>query len=370
MIIGIVKETMNHEYRVGLVPNDVAVLKQSGEHEILVETKLGSVIGFSDEDYIKAGAKIVKTPEEAWSAELVVKCKEPLEHEYKYLRKDMILYSFLDLAYSKTLAQALINSEVTSFCGETIQGPKGNYPVLAPMSEIAGKLAAQILADLLCTHKGGSGILIGGSCGTPAAKIVILGGGVVGMSAARVLVGMGANVTVLDIDMNKLLSHPLVIDNKVTTLYATRENVKQALANADGVIGAVLVTGTKTPRVMLKDDLKLMNKGGVIVDVAADLGGCIESIHQTDHDNPTYIEEGIIHYAVPNMPGVVAKTSSIAYSAESLPYVLKLANEGLVAALKMPGALTALNAYKGKIALKTVAEQFNLAYFDPAELIK
>ncbi len=370
MIIGIPKETMNHEHRVGLVPDDVAVLAKSGNHTILVEKDLGTAIGFTDEDYIKAGAKVVNTPEEAWAAELVVKCKEPLKPEYKYLRKDMTLYSFLDLAYSKELAQALMDSGVTSFCGETIPGPKGNFPVLAPMSEIAGKLAAQIIADLLCTHKGGRGILIGGSCGTPPAKVVVLGGGVVGMNAARVLVGMGADVTVLDIDMHKLLNHPLVIDHRVKALYATRENVKKAVTGADGVVGAVLVTGTQTPRIMLKEDLKLMNKGGVIVDVAADLGGCIETIHQTEHDNPTYEVDGIIHYGVPNMPGVVARTSSIAYSGESLPYVLKLANEGLKAALSMPGALMGLNAYGGKIALKTAAEQFGMPYFDAAELLK
>ncbi|PAF47210.1 alanine dehydrogenase [Helicobacter sp. 12S02232-10] len=371
MIIGIPKEIMNHEHRVGLIPSDVARLKQSDiNHQILVQAGLGEEIGFSDAMYQEAGAKIVPEAKEVWEkSQLLVKCKEPLESEYKYLRKDMILYSFLDLAYSKELAQALVDSKITSICGETIPGPKNNYPILAPMSEVAGKLAAQLVAEYFCTHRGGRGILIGGCAGVPPAKVVVLGGGVVGMNAAKTLVGMGADVWVLDIDVHKVSSHPLVVSNKVKLLYATEEGIRTALKGADGIVGAVLVTATQTPKVIKREHLKLMNQGGVIIDVACDLGGCIETIHQTTHDDPTYYVDGILHYGVPNMPGVVAKTSSICYSNESMPYVLSIANKGWKEMLKMPGALEGLNAYDGKIGLKTVATAFGLPYIDAKTLI-
>ncbi|PAF52336.1 alanine dehydrogenase [Helicobacter sp. 13S00477-4] len=371
MIIGIPKETMNHEHRVGLVPSDVERLKKSNpKHQILVQAGLGEIIGFTDVMYKAAGAEVVPEAKTVWEkAELLVKCKEPLEPEYKYLRKDMILYSFLDLAYSKELAQALIDSKVTSICGETIPGPKNNYPVLLPMSEVAGKLAAQLVAEYFCTNRGGMGILIGGCAGVPPARVVVVGGGVVGMNAAKTLVGMGADVWVLDIDVHKVATHPLVVDNKVKLLYATEEGIQIALKGADAIVGAVLVTATQTPKVIKHEHLKLMNPGGVIIDVACDLGGCIETIHQTTHDDPTYFVDGILHYGVPNMPGVVAKTSSICYSNESMPYVLSIANEGWREMLKMPGALMGLNAYDGKIGLKTVADAFGMPYIDAKTLI-
>ncbi|PAF42818.1 alanine dehydrogenase [Helicobacter sp. 11S02596-1] len=371
MIIGIPKETMNHEHRVGLIPSDVARLRRSNaDHTILVQAGLGEEIGFSDKMYQEAGAEIVSEARVVWEkAELLVKCKEPLEDEYKYLRKDMILYSFLDLAYSKELAQALVDSKVTSVCGETIPGPKNNYPVLAPMSEVAGKLAAQLVAEYFCTHRGGRGILIGGCAGVPPAKVVVVGGGAVGMNAAKTLVGMGADVWVLDVDVHKVASHPLVVGNQVKLLYATEEGITTAMNGADGVVGAVLVTATQTPKVIKREHLKLMHSGGVIIDVACDLGGCIETIHQTTHDEPTYEVDGILHYGVPNMPGVVARTASICYSNESMPYVLSIANDGWKEMLKMPGALEGLNAYDGKIALKTIADAFSLPYIDPKTLI-
>lgn len=372
MKIGIPKEIMNHEHRVGLIPSDVQKLKQSNpNHEIMIETKLGEEIGFSDEIYEKAGAKIISNPKELWEkSQMIIKCKEPLETEYKYLRQDMILYSFLDLAYSKPLAKALIDSKITSICGETIAGPKGNYPILVPMSEIAGKLAAQLVAEYFCTNRGGRGILIGGCAGVAPAKVAVIGGGVVGMNAAKILCGMGADVWVLDIDVHKISScHPLVIDNKIKLLYSNEENIKIALQGADAIVGAVLVTATQTPKVVKKEHLRLMNKGGVIIDVACDLGGCIETIKQTTHDDPTYYVDGILHYGVPNMPGVVARTSSICYSNESMPYVLTLANYGVKEMLKMQGAIGGLNAYDGKISLKSVAEAFDLPYIDPKTLI-
>lgn len=371
MIIGIPKEIMNHEHRVGLIPSDVARLKQSNpKHQILAQKSLGKEIGFDDSTYQDAGAEIITEPKDIWEkSEMIVKCKEPLESEYKYLRSGMILYSFLDLAYSKELAQALINSKVTSICGETIPGPKGNYPVLAPMSEVAGKLAAQLVAEFFCINRGGRGILMGGCAGVPPAKVVVVGGGIVGMNAAKTLAGMGADVWVLDIDVHRVSMHPAVIDNRVKLLYATEEGIQTALQQADAIVGAVLVTATQTPKVIKREHLKLMNQGGVIVDVACDLGGCIETIKQTTHDNPTYYVDGILHYGVPNMPGVVARTASICYSNESMPYVLSIANEGWKKMLKMPGALMGLNAHDGKIGLKSVAEAFKLPYIDAKSLL-
>lgn len=370
MIIGIPKEIMNHEHRVGLIPADVAQLKRSNPaHRILVQQHLGTAIGFTDTDYQQAGAEIVADAGEIWQqAEMIIKCKEPLQSEYHWLRSDMLLYSFLDLAYSKSLATALITSGVTSICGETIAGPKNNYPILMPMSEVAGKLAGQLVSEYLCTQRGGRGILIGGCVGVPPAKVVVVGGGVVGMNAARILTGMGADVWVLDIDIAKLSNHPLVVDNRVKLLYASEDSLRSAITGADAIVGAVLVTATQTPKVVRREHLQLMNQAGVIIDVACDLGGCIETIHQTTHDDPTYLVDGILHYGVPNMPGVVARTSSICYSNESIPYVLTLANQGWQTMIAMPGALGGLNAWNGKIALKNVADMFDLPYVDPQTL--
>lgn len=371
MNIGIPKEIMNHEHRVGLIPSDVASLQQTNKnHLIYVESGLGNSIGYNNEDYERAGAKILPNAKEVWEkSQFIIKCKEPILHELKYLHSDMVIYSFLDLAYSKKLATALVDSRVTSICGETIAGPKGNYPVLAAMSEVSGKFAAQHIATLLTTNYGGPGILVGGCSGVAPAKVAIIGGGVVGMSAANVLVGMGADVWILDIDIQKLANHPLVLSNKVKLLYANEDSIYQALSGASALIGAVLVTATATPKVIKREHLRLMQKGAVVFDVSVDLGGCIETSRQTTHDNPTYIEEGLLHYGVPNIPGVIARTSSITYSYESLPYIKCIANDGWREMLKMSGAKGGLNAYNGKIALKSVAESFNLPYIDVNELL-
>ena len=349
MIIGIPKEIMNHEHRVGLVPSDVALLQQSStNHVIYVEDGLGSSIGYTNKDYERAGAKIISSAKKIWEdSELIVKCKEPIESEFKYLRNDMILYSFLDLAYSKELASALVESRVTSICGETIAGPKGNYPILAAMSEVTGKFAAQHAATLLATNYGGRGVLIGGCAGVAPAKAVVIGGGAVGMNAARILVGMGADVSVLDIDTQKIANHPLTLENRIKVLYANEDSITQALSGADILIGAVLVTATATPKVITREHLRLMNKGGVVLDVSVDLG----------------------HYGVPNIPGVIARTSSVTYSYESLPYVQCIANKSWREMLKMPGAIGGLNAYDGKIALESVAKSFSLPYIDTKSVL-
>ncbi|RDU73695.1 alanine dehydrogenase [Helicobacter aurati] len=371
MNICIPKEIMNHEHRVGLVPSDVALLKHSNPtHKIYMEDGLGSTIGYTNADYENAGAIVLKSAKEIWEcADLLVKCKEPIETEFRFLHKDMVLYSFLDLAYSAELAQALVDSKVTSICGETIAGPMGNYPVLSAMSEVTGKFAAQHAATLLATNYGGRGVLLGGCAGVAPAKAVIVGGGVVGMNAAKVLVGMGADVWILDINTLKVAQHPLVINNQVKLLYSNEDSIKYVLQGADILIGAVLITATSTPKVITREHLKLMNKGGVVLDVSVDLGGCIETARQTTHDNPIYIEEDLVHYGVPNIPGVIARTSSITYSYESLPYVQTIANQGWKEMLKMPGALGGLNAYNGKIALKSVSQAFKLPYIDSTTLL-
>ena len=371
MTICIPKEIMNHEHRVAMVPGDIARLKQSNqEHKIYIEDGLGSSIGFSNECYEKAGALVIKEAKRLWEeADLIVKCKEPLESEYPYLREDLILYSFLDLAYSKNLATALVDSKVTAICAESIAGAASDYPVLRAMSEVTGKFAGQHAATLLALNYGGRGVLVGGCLGVAPSKAVIVGGGEVGMNAALALVGLGAEVWVLERQLNKLARHPLVLSNQIRLLYSDESSLQQALRGADILIGAVLVTGNATPKVVTREHLRLMNKGGVVLDVSVDLGGCIETARQTSHDNPTYIEEGLVHYGVPNIPGVIARTSSITYSHESIPYVLCIANHGWKEMLKMPGALGGLNAHGGKIATQSVAKAFNLPYIDAASLL-
>ncbi|STQ85957.1 alanine dehydrogenase [Helicobacter muridarum] len=371
MNICVPKEIMNHEHRVGLVPSDVALLKDSNpSHKIYIEDGLGSSIGYNNNDYEIAGATVLKNAKEIWEcADLLVKCKEPTEEEFRFLRKDMVLYSFLDLAYSSELARALIDSKVTSICGETIAGPMGNYPILSAMSEVTGKFAAQHAATLLAANYGGRGMLIGGCAGVSPAKAVVVGGGVVGMNAAKVLVGMGADVWVLDIDVCKVSNHPLVINNQVKLLYSNENSIAEALKGADILIGAVLITATSTPKIITREHLRMMNKGGVVLDVSVDLGGCMETSKQTTHDNPTYIEEDLVHYGVPNIPGVIARTSSITYSYESLPYIKVIANQGWKEMLRMPGAIGGLNAYNGSIALKSIAKAFNMPYIDTTSLL-
>ncbi|MWV61658.1 alanine dehydrogenase [Helicobacter saguini] len=372
MKIGIVKEIMNHEHRVGLIPSDVRALKDSNKkNEIMVESGLGATIGYSDKDYEKAGATIIKEAKKVWqNAEMIVKCKEPLECEFKYLHKDLILYSFLDLAYSKELATALVDSKVTSICGETIAGARGDYPILSAMSEITGKFASQHAATLLSINYGGRGILLGGCVGIAPARAVVVGGGVVGMNAARVLAGMGADVSVLDINVAKLATHPLVIDNRVKVLYCDEISLNTALSGADILIGAVLVTANATPKVVKSRHLKAMNKGGVVLDVSVDLGGCVEGARQTTHDKPTYELNGLTFYGVPNIPGVVARTSSISYSRESLPYVIEIAKNGFKSMLKLPGAIGGLNAFNGYITLESIAKAFKLPYKNSFEIME
>ncbi|BEG57551.1 Alanine dehydrogenase Ald [Helicobacter sp. NHP21005] len=376
-MLGLVKESMDFEFRVGLVPHDVAQI--TPYFKVVVEEGAGLMSGYSDESYKQAGAKIVRRAE-AWAQSVVVKCKEPLEHEYALLTEGATLFSYLDLAYNKSLAQMLIDKKIASLCTETLAGPKNNYPVLAPMSVVAGQLAAHLVQHYLLALEHlpgvfGLGVLLGGLAGQARAKVVVVGGGVVGLEAARFLSQAGAHVVVLELDSLKLQNHPYKDLYHLEVLAVHEANIEYALSGAVGLVGAVLVTATSTPKVILKRHLALMQKGGVVVDVACDLGGCVETIRQTSHSQPVYLQEGLLHYGVPNMPGVVAKTSSIAYSQASLPYLRYFLEHGLKGFLganakEVANTLGALSAYQGYLTKEGIAKAFNLPFMQAHAVLK
>ncbi|MBQ0108662.1 MAG: alanine dehydrogenase, partial [Clostridiales bacterium] len=322
MKIGTTKELKNHEYRVGLTPDNVMAYVAHG-HEVFVETGAGVGAGFADEEYINAGAKILATPKEVFdTCEMIVKVKEPEECEYDYLRKGQILYTYLHLAANKPLADTLIKRGVKAVAFETITDNAGNLPCLRPMSQIAGRLSIQEGAKYIEQSFGGRGILLGGVPGVERGKIVIIGGGVAGTYAAKAAVGIDAQVTLLDINPNRLAYIEDIFGASVTTLYSTEANIRKCLSEADLVIGSVLIPGGSTPKLVRREHLKLMKKGAVIVDIAIDQGGCCESSHVTTHDDPIFIEEGIVHYCVGNMPGAVPHTSTIALANTTIRYGL------------------------------------------------
>ncbi|GMB93484.1 Alanine dehydrogenase Ald [Helicobacter bizzozeronii] len=376
--IGLPKESMDAEFRVALVPEDVAMLVQNANCQIFVEENAGLNSGYTNQQYQQAGAQIVPT-KQAWDQPMILKCKEPLEHEYALLKEGATLFSYLDLAYNASLARMLVEKKILSICTETIPGPKGNYPILAPMSVVAGNLAAHFIQHYLLALEHlpgvfGRGVLLRGLAGEPQAKVVVVGGGVVGLEAARTLSVMGARVVILELDFAKLQDHPYTHLYHLEVLGVNEANIVYALEGALGLVGAVLQTATATPKVILRRHLKHMQKRGVIVDVACDLGGCIESIHQTSTSTPIYLEEDLFHYGVPNMPGIVAKTSSIAYSHASLPYVLYFLQHGLKGFLQAKDKVVAqtlggLSAYGGYLTQEGIARAFNLPYKDPQEVL-
>ena len=369
MKIGLPKEIKNNEFRVGLTPGAVSAYVQAG-HTVLVETGAGIGAGFPDEEYVAAGATIVADAKSAWDAEMIVKVKEPIECEYQYFRKGMLLYTYLHLAADAPLTKALMDAEVTAVAYETIVGRNGGLPCLAPMSEIAGRMSVQEGAKYLEKTYGGRGVLLAGVPGVQRGNVVILGGGTVGTNAAKIAIGMGANVTIVDVSTRRLAYLDDIFPRQVTTLFSTRANIQKAIAQADLVIGAVLLPGRSTPKLVKKEDLKLMKPGSVIVDVAVDQGGCVETSHPTTHDEPIFVEDGVIHYCVANMPGAVARTSTRALVNSTLPMGLKLANMGAEAALAQEkGLMEGLNCYAGKCTYPGVAEALGLEYVDPATLI-
>ena len=370
MRIGLPREIKNNEFRVGLTPGAVSAYTQAG-HEVFVETDAGLGAGFTNFEYETAGAYIVTKAADVWAkADMIVKVKEPIESEYKYFREGLILYTYLHLAADAPLTKALLDSKMKAVAYETIVGRGGGLPCLAPMSEIAGRMSIQEGAKYLEKTYGGRGVLLAGVPGVEKGNVVILGGGNVGTNAAKIAVGMGANVTVLDVNGRRLAYLDDIFPRQITTLYATRDNIQNAISRADLVVGAVLLPGRATPRLVRREDLKLMKPGSVIVDVAVDQGGCVETTRATTHDDPVFIVDDIVHYCVANMPGAVARTSTQALVNATLPYGLELAAKGVEKACAADeGLLAGLNCYDGKCTFQGVAEALNLEYTDPATLI-
>jgi len=366
MIVGLVKEIKVHEYRVGLTPDCVAAYVKEG-HTVLVETGAGHGTGFEDAAYRDQGAQIIDSKQRLFDeAEMIIKVKEPLPGEYDFFHKDQILYTYLHLAADELQAKALIEKGVKAVAYETITDDTGHLPCLIPMSEIAGRLATQEGAKYLEKPFGGRGVLLGGVPGVQRGNVTIIGGGIVGLNACKIAVGMGANVTILDISAQRLAYLDDIFGSRITTLYSTRTNILSSIKEADLLIGAVLIPGAAAPKLISQEDLKLMKKGSVIVDVAIDQGGCFETSHATYHDNPTYVVEDIVHYCVANMPGAVSLTSTMALTSNTLRIGLEIANKGLETAAKENiNIMNGLNIYDGKCTNEAVAKSLGLKYWEP-----
>jgi alanine dehydrogenase len=350
MLVGVPKEVKVHEYRVGLVPGSVRELVAHG-HQVMVETGAGAGIGFADEAYRAAGAEVVPRAEDVFArAELVVKVKEPQPSEWRQLRRGQTLFTYLHLAADRAQAEGLVASGCTAIAYETVTDAQGALPLLAPMSEVAGRMSVQVGAHCLEKAQGGAGVLLGGVPGVPGARVAVLGGGVVGSNAARIAAGMRARVTVLDRSTRVLDALDREFGGAVATLFATREAVEQAVLEADLVIGAVLVPGAAAPRLVTRDMVARMRPGSVMVDVAIDQGGCFETSRPTTHAEPTYVVDGVVHYCVTNMPGAVARTSAVALNNATLPYTLLLADRGVAAATaENPHLAAGVNVQAGRL---------------------
>src|SRR5947209_12719010 len=371
MIIGLPKEIKDNEYRVGLTPAGVRALSDA-KHKVVVEKSAGEGSGFEDDLYERAGATILESPDEVWAqGEMIVKVKEPIAPEYPRMREGQVLFTYLHLATDKELTKQLLERKVTGVAYETITDRRGTLPLLTPMSEVAGRMAIQVGATYLEKMNGGRGILLGGVPGVPAANVVIIGGGIVGTEAAKMAVGLGAKVTIIDRNLDRLRQLDDIFLSKVQTLASSRYAIEESIAHADLVIGAVLVVGAAAPKLVTRDMLKLVPQGSVLVDVAVDQGGCFETTHATTHSNPTYYEEGVLHYCVANMPGAVPRTSTFALTNATLPYALDLANKGFEQAIKDDSGLReGVNTYAGKLTYEAVATSQNLEYTPLSGLIK
>ncbi|WP_419815021.1 alanine dehydrogenase [Glacieibacterium sp.] len=363
MHVGVPREIKIHEYRVGLTPSSVAELTGAG-HRVTVETGAGMGIDFSDDDYRAAGAEIAATPEAVFAAaELIVKVKEPQLHECAMLRPEQTLFTYLHLAADKPQAGALMASGATCIAYETVTEARGGLPLLRPMSEVAGRMSVQVGAHYLEKEQGGRGILLGGVPGVAPARVAILGGGVSGINAAQMAVGMRADVTIYDISTSRLAEIDEMFEGRVKTVYSSKAAITAMLGGAHVVIGAVLIPGAAAPKLITRDMLKLMKRGSVLVDIAIDQGGCFETSHATTHQDPVYVVDGIIHYCVANMPGAVARTSAFALNNATLPFVLRLAKLGAEAAMAADPHLAAgLNVAGGKIRHAAVAEALDLEF--------
>ena len=363
MKIGCTKEIKNNEYRVGLTPDNVRAYIAAGHH-VYMEKGAGLGSGFCDTEYVDAGASLIDNPADVWNlVDMMIKVKEPLEEEYAYFHDGLILYTYLHLAADRKQLDALLAGKVKAVAYETIQEKDRSLPCLAPMSQIAGRLSIQEGAKYLEKRFGGEGILLAGVPGTPKANVVILGGGTVGMNACKIAVGMGANVTILDVNLKRLEELDNMFGSHIQTLYSSDTNIEKSVRRADLVIGSVLIPGGSTPKLFKRKYLSEMKNGAVFVDVAIDQGGCGESSHETTHDDPVFMEEGVVHYCVGNMPGAVPRTSTIALTNATLRYGLRIANEGLEKACEESRAIRAgVNCYLGKVTNKNVADAHGLPF--------
>ncbi|MBU1040891.1 MAG: alanine dehydrogenase [Proteobacteria bacterium] len=368
MIIGIPKEIKTLENRVSMTPGAVETLVRRG-HIVLVQQGAGVGSGLADAEYAVAGANVVATAAEAWAAEMVIKVKEPMAAEYGFLRSDLLLFTYLHLAADEAQTKALLAAGTTGVAYETVQLADRSLPLLLPMSEVAGRMAPQVGAHALEKSQGGRGMLLGGVPGVAPANVVIIGGGVVGTNAAKIAVGLGARVTVLDLSHSRLQYLDDIFGSRIVTMSSTEPNLRAAVQDADLVVGAVLVVGAKAPKLVTREMIGTMREGSVIVDVAVDQGGCVETIHATTHDNPTYVVDGVVHYGVANMPGAVPRTSTFALVNQTLPYALKLAAKGLDALREDPALALGLNTHKGQLTCAAVGEALGIPTVTPAQAL-
>ncbi|MBI5273576.1 MAG: alanine dehydrogenase [Chlamydiales bacterium] len=370
MLIGIPKEVKNHEYRVGATPSVVKSFVEAG-HRVLVETKAGDKVGFSDEMYEMGGAKIVGSLTDVYKAELIMKVKEPQKQEFSLMHEGQILYCFLHLAPDPEQTKQLLEKKVIGIAYETVTDAAGRLPLLTPMSEIAGRISIQAGATALQMANGGRGVLLGGIPGVRPGKVLILGGGVVGTNAAMMAMGLNADVTILDRSLPRLRELDMIFSGRLKTIYSTQQILEEELQKADLVIGAVLVAGKTAPKLIKKEHLKLMKKGSVIVDVSIDQGGCSETSRPTTHSDPIYVVDDIVHYCVTNMPGAVARSSTIGLTNATLGFALQIANKGYKKALLDDSHLLAgLNVYRGKVTNEHVAHDLGYQYVPPGEALK
>ena len=363
MIIGVPKEIKNHEYRVGLIPAAVRSYVAQG-HQVLVETKAGIGSGITDQNFIEAGARIIDDADALWSqAEMIIKVKEPIEAEYSRIQVGQLIYTYFHLAAVPQLAKVLLEKNVSAVAYETIQLADGSLPLLHPMSEVAGKMAPQVGSACLQKEHGGRGVLLGGIPGVGRGKVVVLGGGTVGTNAAKIALGMGADVTILDVNIRRLNHLEEVFGSRLKTRFSDEEAINELVVDADLVIGAVLIAGAKAPLLVTREHLRKMNDGAVVVDVAVDQGGCIETCRPTTHEEPTFVIDGVVHYCVANMPGAVARTSTYGLNNVTRGYGLALANLGVEAACrKDPALMLGLNTHRGQCTHLAVAESLGYEY--------
>lgn len=371
MIIGVPKEIKNNENRVGLTPAGVSAFVKSG-HKVFVQATAGLGSGFSDEEYKKAGATMLKTIAEVYKkAEMIIKVKEPIKQEYALITEGQLLFTYFHFASYEPLTKAMIKSKAICLAYETVEKKDRSLPLLVPMSEVAGRMSVQEGAKFLEKPMGGRGILLGGVPGVKPAEVLVLGGGIVGTQAAIMAAGLGADVTIMDISLPRLRELDNILPKNVKTVYSNEYNIREMITHSDLIVGAVLIPGAKAPHLITKDMLKTMRPGTVLVDVAVDQGGCFETTKATTHENPTYVIDGVIHYCVANMPGAVPYTSTLALTNATLPYALQLANKGWKKACADNEELRlGLNVVNGKVVYKGVAEAFNLKYNDVMEVLK